>query len=87
MFRENAPKFLLQKNFSANNPCGKRKVWHGDTFTKLVFVTQQRNVKFKIIFLRQNKPVYETSELWGFSPFTGHSRETRPLQYLRLINP
>ena len=36
----------------------KRKVWHGDTFVKLIFMTKQRNTKFVKIFHRQNKPVY-----------------------------
>ena len=37
----------------------KRKVWHGNTFTKLIFATKQRNAKFAKIFYRQNKLVYD----------------------------
>ena len=36
----------------------KRKVGHGDTFAKLIFITKQRNTKFVKIFHHQNKLVY-----------------------------
>ena len=57
---ENAPKFIL---WITN--MDKRKVWHGDTFTKIIFTTKQRNAKFTKIFHQQNKPVYSSSKfLW-----------------------
>ena len=31
----------------------RRKVWHGDTFVKLIFVTKQGNMKFIKIIHRQ----------------------------------
>ena len=51
---------MLQNSFHERNifHMDKRKVWLGDTFAKLIFMTKQRNAKFKKIFHRQNKSVY-----------------------------
>ena len=43
----------------------KRKVWHGDTFAKLIFVTKQRNAKFAKIFHHQNKSVYSNKNCYN----------------------
>ena len=55
-------KSLLQKIFSQITHLDKktrRKVWHGDTFVKLIFVTKQRNMKFiKIIHCQYTVCVY-----------------------------
>ena len=51
--QKNALKFLSQITHM-----DKRKMWLGDPFMKLIFVTKQRNMKFVKIFHHQNKPVY-----------------------------
>ena len=42
----------------------KRKMWLGDPFMKLIFVTKQKNMKFVKIFHHQNKPVYGNKQAY-----------------------
>ena len=56
-FHKNAPKFLSQKIFSQMNHVDKRKVWHGNTFTNIIFIKKQKR-KICEIFHCQNKSVY-----------------------------
>ena len=44
-FHENASKFLSGEMLLQIIHLDKRKVWHGDTFARLIFTTKQRNTK------------------------------------------
>ena len=50
IFLQKCSKILFVKKISQITHVGKRKVWHGDTLAKLIYLTKQRNAKFTKIF-------------------------------------